>query len=158
MTATKKDEIFAKLADSRSGMLELAATMTAEDWDKLAYSEGSEWRVIDILRHVVDSEKGMTALIVQLKAGGDGVPPDFDLNRWNQRSVTKMQEKSAADLLSDMEVNRANLLTVIDGLDEDDWSRQGRHASLKIMTIEEVCNLIADHERAHTEAIALVVG
>lgn len=158
MTTSKKDAIIANLTESRDGMKALAATMTAEDWDQLAYSESSEWRLIDVLRHVVDSERGMTALIVQVKDGGEGVPPDFDLNRWNQRVVSKLQEKSAADLLSDMDINRANLLAVIDGLGEDDWSKQGRHASLRIMTIEEVCNLIADHERDHAAAIAQVVG
>lgn len=154
MTTTTKEEVLAKLGESRATTKALVATMSADDWARKAYAEDSEWDMVDILRHVTDSERGMTALIVQIKGGGEGVPPDFDLNRWNQRAVTKLQEKSVTDLLADMDTNRANLLAVIDGLEDDDWQKSGRHASLQIMTIEEVCHLIADHEVGHDEVIA----
>jgi hypothetical protein len=91
----------------------------------------------------------MTRLIVQIQGGGEGVPPDFDLHRWNQRAVSKLQDKTVADLLAGMVDSRIELLDVIDSLDDADWDKQGRHASLRIMTIEEVCHLIADHEQAH---------
>jgi hypothetical protein len=149
MAAEREDLVKAKLAASREEMSALAASLNESDWDRLSYSEGSEWRLIDILRHVADSERGMTRLIVQIQSGGEGVPPDFDLHRWNQRAVSKLQDKTAADLLADMTTSRAELLAVIDSLDDADWDKKGRHASLRIMTIEEVCHLIADHEQAH---------
>ncbi len=155
---TERDErIKTKLTESRAGTLALVETMTDTDWERQAYFEGSEWRMIDVLRHVTDSERGMTSLIAQIQAGGEGVPPDFDLTRWNQRVVSKLQEKNVSDLLEDMDTNRANLLAVIDTLGADDWDKQGRHASLQIMTIEEVCDLIADHEMGHTEAMKLAL-
>jgi uncharacterized protein (TIGR03083 family) len=149
MAAEREVLVKAKLAASREEMLALASSLDESDWNRLSYAEGSEWRLIDILRHVADSERGMTRLIVQIQGGGEGVPPDFDLHRWNQRAVSKLEDKTVADLLAGMDASRAELLAVIDSLDDGDWDKQGRHASLRIMTIEEVCHLIADHEQGH---------
>jgi hypothetical protein len=42
---------------------------------------------------------------------------------------------------------------LIDTLADEDWDKRGRHASLEIMSVEEVLNLIADHERTHFAAV-----
>lgn len=153
MVDIKKETILAKLADTRQELLATLGQLSEHQWTTRAYSEGSEWQVIDILRHVADSERGMTALMVQIKAGGSGVPEDFDLARWNQRVVTKLSDKGPQELIDGMAESRAALLAFIDTLDEDDWQKKGRHASLQIMTIEQVCHLIADHERQHLAGI-----
>ncbi len=153
MADSRKEAIKGKLASTRKEFLNTISGLTDEQWATRAYSEGSEWQVIDILRHVADSEKGMTALMVQIKGGGEGVPADFDLARWNQRVVDKLSEKGPQELLEGMGTNRAVLLDFIDSLEETDWDKKGRHASLKIMSIEEICNLIADHETLHLAGV-----
>lgn len=153
MADERKETIKAKLAANREAFMATMGELSAEQWDMQAYSEGSEWRVVDILRHVADSERGMTALMVQIKAGGSGVPEDFDLARWNQRVVNKLADKGPQELLTGMNDSRRALLEFIDSLEERDWDKQGRHASLKIMTIEEICHLIADHEALHLAGI-----
>lgn len=158
MSEDKKTAIKQKLTGVREETYRTLGPLTDEQWNLVAYSEGAQWRVADILRHVADSEKGMTALMVQIQGGGEGVPADFDLTRWNQRVVTKLQDKSPQELLAGMAANREALFAFIDGLADDDWARQGRHASQRIMTIEEVCHLIADHEQVHVEEIRLLVG
>jgi hypothetical protein len=153
MSANRKTAIKKKLAASRAETLNLAHSLTEAQWNAMAFDEGSEWRVVDILRHVADSERGMTNLIVQICAGGEGVPPDFDLGRWNQRAVQKLQDKTPQQILSDMADNRLKLMDVIDTLADEDWDKRGRHASLQIMSVEEVLSLIADHERSHFAAV-----
>ena len=153
MTQIKKEAIQAKLAASRDELNTTLRGLTPEQWSARAYSEGSEWQVVDILRHVADSERGMTSLMMQIKGGGEGVPADFDLSRWNQRVVNKLADKEPQELLDSMAQNRAALFAFIDGLDDADWEKKGRHASLQIMTIEEVCHLIADHEALHLAGI-----
>ena len=88
-----------------------------------------------------------------MQAGGEGVPPDFDLTRWNRRVVAKLQDKGPADLLAGMAANREALFAFMDTLADDDWAKEGRHASLHILSIEQVCHLIADHEKAHIAEI-----
>ena len=96
--------------------------------------------------------------MVQIKSGGEGVPPDFDLARWNQRVVNKLGDKDPQELLAGMADSRRALLGFIDSLEESDWDKKGRHASLKIMTIEEVCHLIADHEALHLTGVREALG
>ena len=158
MADERKEAITAKLAANREAFMATMSGLSAEQWEMRAYSEGSEWRVVDILRHVADSERGMTALMVQIKSGGEGVPPDFDLARWNQRVVNKLGDKDPQELLAGMADSRRALLGFIDSLEESDWDKKGRHASLKIMTIEEVCHLIADHEALHLTGVREALG
>ncbi len=158
MVDERKEAIKTKLAATRAQFLQTVGDLSAEQWAASAYSEGSEWQVIDLMRHVTDSERGMLGLMMQIKDGGEGVGPDFDLTRWNQRVVTKLGDKGPQELLDSMAQNRAALLAFIDTLAEEDWTKQGRHASLRIMTIEEVCHLIADHEALHLANIREAVG
>ena len=153
MTDNRKEAIKSKLTAVRRDLDDTLGSLTAEQWEARGYSDGSEWRVVDVMRHVADSEPGMTRLMVQIKAGGEGVPADFDLHRWNQRVVAKSAEKGPDELLAGMAQSRAALLEFIDGLDETDWDKRGRHASLKIMSIEEIWHLSGDHEAVHLRAI-----
>ena len=159
MSQEKKEAIKQKLTNVRDETVRVLNGLSEEQWQAPVYSdEGAEWRVIDVVRHVADSERGMTALMAQVQAGGEGVPADFDLTRWNRRVVAKLQDKGPAELLAGMSANREALFAFIDTLADDDWAKQGRHASLRIMTIEEVCHLIADHEALHLANIREAVG
>ncbi|MBP6789140.1 MAG: DinB family protein [Candidatus Promineofilum sp.] len=155
MSQEKREAIKQKLTTVRDETVRVLNGLTEEQWNTPVYSdEGAEWRVIDVVRHMADSERGMTALMAQVQAGGEGVSPDFDLTRWNRRVVAKLQDKGPADLLAGMAANREALFTFIDTLADDDWAKQGRHASQRILSIEQVCHLIADHEQAHIAEIA----
>lgn len=149
----RKEAIVAKLIRTREQLLAVTLPLTDEQWVQRIYSEGSDWSAADVLRHVADSEKGMTALIMQIKDGGEGVPPDFDLDRWNRRAVSKLEDKTPQELLIGMSTSREKLLAFIETLQPEDWEKKGRHASLRIMSIEEVCHLIADHEAGHAADI-----
>ena len=153
MTDSRKTMIKDKLAGARTGLLDLVDPFGDSEWGTVAYSEGQEWTAADILRHLTGAEASMTRLIELIRDGGDGVPADFDLQRWNARGIEKAGEKLPRELISEMSHHRAHLFDIIDGLQGDDWSKSGRHGSLRIMTIEEILNLIADHEAQHTQDI-----
>lgn len=153
MSEAKKVEIFQKLAGSRQALLTLFDELEQSQWESVVYSEDAEWTVKDLFGHLVDAEKGMTRLIEVIKEGGGGAPADFDLARWNARAVRKSSEKSATELRDAMTGNRAHLLQVLDTMTGSDWEKKGRHSSLRIMTVEEILHLIADHECRHMEDI-----
>jgi hypothetical protein len=153
----KKATIKAKLSAIREETVDFVSSLTDDDWQTMAYDEGSEWTVADMFRHIVDSERGMVGTMNAIRKGGEGVPADFDLARWNRRVVEKLAHKTPLEMFEDMGENRIQLFAFIDELEDDDWSRQGRHASLRIMTIEEICHLIGDHEQGHVEVMRRAV-
>ncbi|MBK7897022.1 MAG: DinB family protein [Candidatus Promineifilaceae bacterium] len=154
----KKVEIAAKLNDSRRQLMAFFEGLDEAGWETAVYHEETSWSITDILRHLVDSENGMTSMMMQWLQGNDPVPPDFDLERWNNRAIRKTAEKTPAQLLDTMRQNRINLLSFIDTLKNEDWERQGRHGSLRIMSIEQVCHLIAHHELDHLQVMQAAVG
>jgi len=153
-----KPEIIQKLNETRAELLAFLRRLDEAQWETAVYSEGETWTAADVVRHLVNAESGMTGLIVQWQMGNDPVPPDFDLARFNKSVVARAKNKTPAELLAEMETNRANLLQVIDGLEEDDWQKNGRHASRQILTIEQTCRLIADHEATHLQDLQAGLG
>lgn len=150
----KKAQIVKKLQDARQGLLDTLATLTPAQWETAVFpgDDNSQWTITDLLRHLADSERGMMGQAQAWQAGKDPIPPDFDLARWNASAVRKRKEKTVDELLAELTSNRTALLTFIDSL-SDDWQKTGRHASLRILTIEQALHLIADHETDHTRNI-----
>ena len=148
-----KVELKAKLAENRAALWAILQDLTDEQWETAVYSEQTVWTVSDIARHLEGAERSMITLMAQIREGGAGVPPDFDLARWNASRLKKAKEKRPSELLAGMEKNRAELLAFMDSLTAADWQKKGRHGSLRIMTIEETCRVIADHEATHMNDI-----
>lgn len=151
MVDARKSEVIEKLNLTRGNLFAFLAGLDEAAWETAVQSEDAQWTIADLVRHLMNAESGMTGLIEQFKAGKDPVPPDFDRERYNQSRVKKTQALTPQELMAQMSANREHLLTVIESLEDGDWSKKGRHASLRIMTIEEVCHLIADHESVHLE-------
>lgn len=149
MTTQKKAAIVTKLNEERAVLLAFFEKLDEANWGTTVYHEDSTWTFADILRHLADAERGMTGLMRQWQQGNNPVTADFDLARWNHHVIQKAAEKRPAELLSELKENRHNLLSFIETIQPGDWEKQGRHGSLRIMTIEEVCHLIADHELSH---------
>ncbi|MFZ0545968.1 MAG: DinB family protein [Candidatus Promineifilaceae bacterium] len=147
--ADRKEVVLEKLERVRASLLDLVGTIEDEQWERKVFSEEEAWRVSDLLRHVVSAEHSMTRLIENIRDGGEGASPDFDLMRWNASRVQKAIQKSVSDLTADLAKNRTYLLGVIQNLSEDDLDKKGRHGSMRIMSIEEILHLIADHEEHH---------
>ena len=146
-------ELYGKLEASRQALLAVVAGLGEADWETAVFAEDASWHVLDLLRHLTDAENSMIALMARIRDGGEGVPEDFDLDRWNAVRLRKSQAKTPPDLVADLRQNRANLLAFMAALTEEDWAKKGRHGSGRIMSIEEICHIIADHERLHTRDI-----
>jgi hypothetical protein len=154
----QKADLRMKLTASRQEMLALMGGLDEAAWGTAVFAEDASWSVLDLLRHVTDAENSMTALMARIRDGGEGVPEDFDLDRWNASRLKKIQTKTPTDLVADMQQNRTNLFAFMESLTEEDWQKKGRHGSGRIMTIEEICHIIADHERLHAADIRAALG
>lgn len=161
MSDQKKAEVLQKLADARAETKAFLSQLTTAQWETAVYNghdDDGNWHIIDVVRHLVNAEKGMTRLMMQIRDGGEGVPADFDLNRWNASGVARSKSKTVNELLTDMETIRTTLVQFIDRLHEDDWAKKGRHGSMQIMRIDEICHLIADHEISHRSEVQKAIA
>lgn len=147
----ERKTIMEKLAATRADLVRVARDLDGESWTHPVYSHGEEkeWSAMDLLRHLVWAEGGMLRLMRQIRAGEEGVPADFDLDRYNAAGIGKLKEELPADLLLRLEQNRNDLLAFVSTLEEGDWEKRGRHGSLRIMTIQEILEMVADHEAQH---------
>jgi uncharacterized damage-inducible protein DinB len=158
MMTERKETIVQKLEQVRGSLLNLVGTIEEEAWARQVFSESAEWQVSDLFRHIVSAEHSMTRLIENIRDGGEGASAEFDLTRWNASRVEKAKNKSIEELTAELETNRAYLRNVISSLNDDDLDRKGRHGSMRIMSIEEILNLIADHESHHMADIQQAVN
>lgn len=145
----RKAAIVKKLKETREAFFGLAHRLEEADWTQPIYTHGEGWTAGDVLRHLTDAESGMLGTMRNIRKGGGGVPEDFDVDRWNRSRVAKAKAKTPAELLAQMEENRGELLAFIEDLEPEELDKEGRHASLRIMSIEEILHQIADHERQH---------
>lgn len=153
MQPLEKSDLKNDLTQAREDLLGLFSSIDEIEWTTVVYSEGQVWTVAHILGHLTGAEASMTRLIEMIRDGGEGVPPDFDLQRWNARGIKKTSDKSPQDLIAAMSINRVRLFTLIDEMQDEDFSKSGRHGSLRIMTIQEILEQIANHERHHVQDI-----
>jgi len=154
----QKAELQTKLAENRTALFTLLNGLTDEQWQTAVFSEETIWTVSDMVRHLEGAERSMIGLMVNIQQGGSGASEDFDLARFNASRIRKAKEKQIPELMAAMEKNREDLLVFMDSLKDEDWKKKGRHGSLRIMTIEEICHIIADHEATHAHDIAEAIN
>ncbi|MDT8306325.1 MAG: DinB family protein [Anaerolineae bacterium] len=157
---TDKEQIKQKLATTRADLLAVTRDLDRETWTQpvYAHADETEWSAMDLLRHLAWAESGMLRLMRQIRAGEEGVPPDFDLDRYNASGVNKLKDEMPAELLQRLENNRQQLLDFVNTLGPDDWDKKGRHGSLRILTIGEILEVIADHEAEHLHDLGQVIA
>ena len=158
MAEDRLEPLLDKLAATRQTLLAVLENMPPDNWEKTLYSEGATWTASDVLRHLVSAQYGMIRLIQVIQEGGEGVPPDFDRDRYNQRSVEKARDKNPAQLIQQLQENRSWLLTILPTLVAEDWEKKGRHASGRFLTIAEIVAVIADHEQIHAHDLHQLVN
>jgi hypothetical protein len=133
--------------------------LTPEQWQQPAPSdEGAEWRARDVLAHVAVSEAGQLGQIMRLLEGGVTVPDDFDLTRFNRRSIQKQAEVSEAELLAVIERDYAKVLSALEAVPEADLDKTGRHARGDSLTVEQFFHRVTEHRRQHAEQLAEALG
>ena len=154
----QRETLCQHLLTSRTALLACLTRLTEKQWQTVVFSDDNHWTAADILRHLVDAQRGMINQIAQIQAGGTGVPEDFDLARWNARGVRKAQEKTPVELLGELEEGQINALRLLETMQAGDWEKKGRHGSGRILTIAGIFQLIGSHEAKHAQDISQAIN
>lgn len=141
------------LADHQAS-LAIYNSFSDAEWNASAPSdEDAPWTARDVLAHVAASEGGQLGQITRLVAGGITVPDDFDLARFNRRSVQKQADTTVTALLEQIAGRHAEVLSTLEDLDEANLEKTGRHARGDVLTVEQFFVRITEHRRQHAEEL-----
>ena len=141
------------LADHAASM-DIFSRITPEQWEKPVPSdEGAEWKARDVLAHLAVSEEGQLGQITRCLAGEATVPDDFDLTRFNRRSVQKQANKPVEDLLNDIKLGHAKVVAALNSIAEGEFDKTGRHARGDVITVEKFFIRITRHRKQHAEQL-----
>ncbi len=138
--------------------LDIVLDSVGDQWDTQVYSDGAAWTVRQLAIHLVESERGQSRVVMGIAQGENPVPPDFDVNRYNRRSVEKRAEMSIAEVRETLNVLRAAFMQWLDSIDESVLEKEGRHPSLKVLTVDQFLSVMAAHERQHADDIASILN
>jgi len=148
-----------------TGLLQAHATLdavldqlTPSQWESPIQEADARWTTRQLLSHLCDAARGQAGQITRIVAGEETVPPDFDLNRWNKRTVEKANDRSVAELRQTLADNHALVAKTLAAVSDADLDKVGRHSSLNMMIVETIFRLIGTHEIVHAKDIAQVFG
>lgn len=148
----------AELAQSRA-YLNAVLFQVGDRWDTQIYTEGAAWTARQLLIHLAVTDQGQSNTVTAIAAGGNPVPEDFDINRYNARSVEKRADTTPEEARQQLTDSRAKFLEWLDQQDESVLEKSGRHGgTMKTLTIAEFLQVMADHERQHAQDIAQVLN
>jgi len=147
-----------KLQTEGEKTLAFFRALSPEDWTKEVYSEGATWWVRDILAHITSAERSIPHLIHVLLEEGKQIPPDFDLDAYNQRKVREMANYTPDDLLTLFEQCRADTVALVEKLSAEDLQTVGRHPFLEEAPVEDMLELMYRHIQIHQRDIRKMLG
>lgn len=152
-TMSIREEIRAYLDKSMTKFENLVNNLKEEDLNTRIQDKEGGWTVIEILRHIQNSERGMTGTVQAVLEGKEGAPEDFDIKKYNARTLEKMQDLTLDEIKSNMINYRVRTLEVLDSVKEDGWEKTGRHATLDIFTVKRFFEIIGWHQQHHLKGI-----
>ena len=151
MAQDRKLAIRDDLIDAQQQLLAALDRVGPQDWSRTSPNEG--WTVRDVLVHLSTSETGFVPTLKRMASGQGGVPQDFDPNRWNAGQLRRRGEQAPEELRSEIERGHAEMLALLDELDDQALDQRGHMSNGVDGTTEDNFRLVASHKRSHVEDI-----
>ena len=153
MSPLPKEKIISRFAADGEKTVAFFQALSSEVWSHRVYSDGDSWTIKEILKHLVSAEAAIMRLVENILDGGNGVPEDFDLDRYNESSVRKIGERSPEELLADFSAARSDTVKMVEGMTEADLEKVGRHPFLGLAPVEDILKLMYRHAQIHQRDI-----
>lgn len=145
------------LADGRR-YLNTVLDQVGDRWESQVYSDGAAWTVRQLAIHLMITDKGHNNMIKAIANGEETIPADFDLERFNRRSVEKRAETPVEEVRAALAATAAERDAWLDTIDDTVLDKEGRHGRLDILSIEKILKVVANHDRDHAADIARVLN
>lgn len=151
--SSRKKTIIDDLQKESRKTIEFYQSLHPDQLQVQVYHSEPHWTVRQVLAHFITIERSMQWLFLNLLEGGAGTPEDFDLDRYNRTQPVKLDGFSLADLIAKFTAVRRKTIAIIDGMEDADLERQGRHAFFGHGKLERFISWASEHERRHKEDV-----
>lgn len=138
-----------KLRVEGNKMAAFFASLGPADWNAEVYTEGLPWTARSILAHLVTTEASFLPLFERIRHGGPGVSEDFSIEDFNAQQQARTGDLMPETLLERYRSTRAEMISLVRGLTEEELTKQGRHPFLGVTTLLEMVRLIYIHNQTH---------
>ena len=87
-----------QLETHHAELLVMLGSLQPKQMQSAVYAHGTtaEWTVQALLAHMANAAEGMLQIAQAVARGGNPVPEDWDVDRWNQSQVRKHAAQPAA--------------------------------------------------------------
>jgi hypothetical protein len=140
------------LATARANLF-TAFDQVGERGDEQLYSDGAGWTVRQLATHLMITDRGVANVIRQIAEGGNPIPADYDVNRYNQRSVEKQPDVSIEQAKSAMTATREEFIAWLQALPDEKLDLVARHPLLFDAPLWRFIEIKAIHEQNHADDI-----
>lgn len=155
----RKDSIRNHLVATHNQSWPILESLSRDQLLTGVYSHGTDtWTAGEVLAHLSDSETGLQLQLRRLLAGEDGVPEDFDLDRWNRSAARRNAEHSLDDLRGKILDGYKQALDLLEETDEGSFDMRGRVATGETLSVEELFLRIGNHRLEHAGDIQRALG
>jgi len=138
-----------RLREEGARVFDFFNNLSKDQWEVQVYPPDSDWSLHHLLAHFTSSEVGRKTLVQNVLSGGEGASSDFDIELFNQREVEKLLDEPNSYLLELFLKTRAELVTIIAGLEKDDLNRIGNDPYLGTVPLLEIIKLTYRHLQIH---------
>ena len=138
-----------RLSEEGVRVVDFFKNLSEEQWGVRIYPQESNWNFRHLLSHFVSSEIGRKELILNVLAGGEGAPPDFEIDTFNKMEVARLSGSSNSYLLKLFTQERSNLAKLVSDMDMKDLERIGNDPYLGSAPIHEMIKLTYRHLQIH---------
>ena len=138
-----------RLRDEGARVIDFFNNLSQDQWEGFVYMQNSVWNMHDLLAHFVSSEIGRKKLIVDVAGGGEGAPPDFEIDRFNQHEVDRLSVESNLKLLHRFNQERNLLIKFVSALRPQDLDNIGNDPFLGEVPLAEMIKLTYRHLQIH---------
>ena len=150
-------ELAEKLKSEGEKIYTAFSEVTDSQWNAEVYTEGATWTIRNTLSHLVTSERGLIKLFEQIRLGGEGASTDFSIDRYNAAQQARSKDLTPSEILEQYKEARANSITWVSGLKDEELEIKGRHPFLNITTIREMIKMLYIHNQTHYRDIKKVL-
>ena len=153
----QKPNIINQLATNCDEVEAFFKLLSPEDLAQQVYPESPGWTVKQVLAHFITIELSMHWLFRNILSGGPGSPKDFDFERFNRTQPKKLDGHSLQELIIQFEAVRAETISIVENMSEEDLYCTGWHVFHGEDTLERFIRWAYEHVDLHLDDIRKVI-